>query len=51
VDWGKGTVRVDKDGVVGIGMEGGNEIQGYGGVKVLGLGDVIEELTIDKFLR
>jgi len=51
VDWGKGAVRVDEDGVVGIGMEGGNEIWGCGGVEVLGPGDVIEELTIDKFLR
>jgi len=51
VDWGKGAVRVDVDGVVGISAEGGDEVRGCGGVKVLGPGDVAEELAIDEFLR
>ena len=51
VDRGKGAVRVDVDGVIGVGAEGGDEDRGCGGVKVLGLGDVIEELTVDEFLR
>ena len=51
VDWGECTVRVDVDGVVGIGVEGGNEEQGCGSVEVLGLGNVVEELAVDKFLR
>ena len=51
VDWGKGAVRVDVDGVVGISAEGGDEVRGCGGVEVLGLGDVAEELAIDEFLR
>ena len=50
VDWGKGAVRVDVDRVVGIGAEWGDEEGGCGSVEVLGLGDVVEELTIDKFL-
>ena len=50
VDWGKGAVRVDVDGVVGVGVEGGDKVQGCGSVEVLGLGDVIEEPTVDKFL-
>jgi len=50
VDWGKGAVRVDVDGVVGIGAEGGDEVWGCGGVEVLGPGDVVEEPTVDKFL-
>jgi len=28
VDWGEGTVRVDVDGVMGIGAEGGNKVWG-----------------------
>jgi len=51
VDRGKGAVGVDVDGVVGIGAEGGDEVQGCGSVEVLGPGDVVEELTVDKFLR
>ena len=31
-------------------MEGGDEVWGCGGIKVLGLGDVIEELAVDKLL-
>jgi len=37
--------------VMGIGTEGGDEVRGCVGVKVLGPGDVIEELAIDEFLR
>jgi len=50
VDWGKGAVRVDVDGVMGISAEGGDEVWGCGGIKVLDLGDVAEELAIDEFL-
>ena len=51
VDRGEGAVRVDVDGVVGIGAEGGDEVWGCGSVEVLGPGDVIEELAVDEFLR
>ena len=50
VDRGKGAVGVDVDGVMGVGAEGGDKVQGCGGVEVLGPGDVVEELTIDEFL-
>jgi len=50
VDQGEGAVRVDVDGVMGIGMEGGDEIQGCGGIKVLGPGDIIKKVAVDKFL-
>jgi len=50
VDRGKGAVRVDVDRVMGVGTEGGDEVRGCGGVKVLGPGDVIEELAVDKLL-
>ena len=51
VDQGKGAVRVDMNGVMGVGAEGSDEIWGCGGVEVLGPGDVLEESTVDKFLR
>jgi len=51
VDWGKGAVGVDVDGVMGVGAEGGDEVRRCGGVKVLGPGDMIEELAVDEFLR
>ena len=51
VDQGKGTVGVDMDRVVGIGAEGGDKEWGCGGIEVLGLGNVVEELAVDKFLR
>jgi len=50
VDRGKGAVGVDVDGVMGVGAEGGDKVQGCSGVEVSGPGDVVEELTIDKFL-
>jgi len=50
VDWGESAVGVDVDGVMGIGTEGGDEVRGCNGVKVLGLGDIIKELAVDKFL-
>jgi len=50
VDRGKGAVGVDVDRVMGIGAEGGDEVRGCGGVEVLGPGDVVEELAVDKFL-
>ena len=50
VDRGKGAVRMDVDGMMGIGAEGGDEVWGCGGVKVLGPGDKVEEPAIDKFL-
>jgi len=51
VDRGKGAVGVDMDGVMGVGAEGGDEIWGCVGIEVLGPGDVVEELTVDEFLR
>ena len=51
VDRGEGAIGVDMDGVVGVGAEGGDEVWGCVGVKVLGPGDVIDELAIDEFLR
>jgi len=51
VDQGEGAVGVDVDGVVGIGAEGSDEVGRGVGVEVLGPGDVVEELTIDEFLR
>ena len=50
VDWGKGAVGVDVDGVMGVGAEGSDEVWGCVGVEVLGPGDMVEELTVDKFL-
>jgi len=50
VDRGEGAVRMDVDGVVGVGAEGGDEIWGCVGVEVLGPGDVIEELAVDELL-
>jgi len=51
VDWGEGAVGVDVDGVVGVGVEGSDEVGGCVGVEVLGPGDVIEELAVDELLR
>jgi len=51
VDRGEGAVGVDVDGVVGVGAEGGDEVGGCVGVEVLGPGDVIEELAVNKLLR
>ena len=51
VDQGKGAVGVDVDGVVGVSAERGDEVQGCVSVEVLGPGDVVEELAVDKFLR
>ena len=51
VDRGESAVRVDVDRVVGVGAEGGDEVGGCVGVKVLGPGDVIEELAVDELLR
>jgi len=50
VDRGESAVRVDMDGVMGVGAEGSDEVGGCVGVKVLGLGDVVEELAVDKLL-
>jgi len=50
VDWGKGAVGVDVDGVMGVGTEQGDKEGGCGSVKVLGLGNVVQELAVDKFL-
>ena len=38
------------DGVMGVSAEGSDKVWGCVGVEVLGPGDVIEELTVDKFL-
>ena len=50
VDQGECAIRVDEDRVVGVGTEGGDEEQGCGSVKVLGPGNIVEELAVDKFL-
>jgi len=50
VDRGESAVGVDVDGVVGVGAEGSDEVWGCVGVEVLGPGDVVEELAVDKFL-
>jgi len=50
VDRRESTVGVDVDGVMGISVEGGDEVWGCVGVEVLGPGDMVEELTVDKFL-
>ena len=50
VDRGESAVRVDVDGVVGVGAEGGDEVRGCVSVEVLGPGDMVEELTVDEFL-
>jgi len=50
VDRGEGAVGVDVDGVVGVGVEGSDEVGGCVGVEVLGPGDVIEELAVDELL-
>ena len=51
VDRGKGAVGVDVNRVVGVGAEGSDEVGGCVGVEVLGPGDVIEELAVNKLLR
>jgi len=51
VDRGESAVGVDVDGVVGVGAEGGDKVGGCVGVEVLGPGDVIEELAVNKLLR
>ena len=51
VDRGEGAVGVDMDRVMGVGAEGSDEVWGCVGVEVLGPGDVVEELAVDKFLR
>ena len=51
VDRGEGAVRVDVDGVMGVGAERSDEVGGRVGVEGLGPGDVVEELTVDEFLR
>jgi len=50
VDRGKGTVGVDVDGVMGVGAEGGDKIGGCVSIEILGPGDVIEELAVNKLL-
>jgi len=51
VDRGEGAVGVDVDRVMGVGAEGGDEVWGCVSVEVLGPRDVVEELTVDQFLR
>jgi len=51
VDRGEGAVGVDVDRVVDVGTEGSDEVGGCVGVEVLGPGDVIEELAVNKLLR
>ena len=51
VDRGKGAVGVDKNGVMGVGAERGNEVWGGVSIKVLGPGDMVQELAVDKFFQ
>jgi len=51
VDRGESAVGVDVDRVVGVGTEGSDEVGGCVSVEVLGLGDMVEELAVDEFLR
>jgi len=51
VDWGESAVGMDMNGVMGVGAEGSDKVWGCVGVEVLGPGDVVEELTVDEFLR
>jgi len=50
VDRGESAIGVDVDRVMGVGAEGSDEVRGCVGVKVLGPGDVVKELAVDKFL-
>jgi len=50
VDRGEGAVGVDVDGVMGVGAEGSDEVGRCVGIEVLGPGDMIKELAVDKFL-
>jgi len=50
VDWGESAIGVDVDGVMGVSAERGDKIRGCGGVEVLGPGDEVKELAVDKFL-
>ena len=50
VDWGEGAIGVDMDGVMGVSTKRGDEEWGCGSVEVLGPGDVVQELAVDKFL-
>jgi len=38
------------DRVIGVGAERSDEEERCGGVEVLGLGNVVKELAVDKFL-
>jgi len=50
VDRGESAVGVDVDRVMGVSAEGGDAVRGCVGVEVLGPGDVVEELAVDKLL-
>jgi len=50
VDRRESAVRVDVDGVMGVGTEGGDEVWGCVGGEVLGPGNMVEELTVNEFL-
>ena len=49
VDWGKGTVRVDEDGVEGVGTERGDEERRLNLLKIDLPGNVVEEVGVDEF--
>ena len=49
VDWGEGAVRVDVDGVEGVGAERSDKKGGLNLLKIDFPGDVIEEIGVDKF--
>ena len=41
---------MDDSWVMGVGAEGSDKVGGCVGIKVLGLGDVVQELAVDEFL-
>jgi len=50
VDQGESAVGMDVNRVMGVGAERGDEVGGCVSVEVLGPGDVVKELAVDKFL-
>ena len=49
VDWGEGTIRVNVDGVKGIGMERSDKKQCLSLLKINLPGDSVEEVGVNKF--
>ena len=49
VDWGESAVRVDVDGVEGVGAEQSDKEWGLNLLKIVLLGNVVEEVSVDEF--